>query len=127
MLFAMQTKRQIQRLLESAGVSPKKRLGQHFLIDLNLLRLLVDSANINSTDLVLEVGCGTGSLTEALARRAGMVIAVEIDNALAEITKSELKNSDNVEIINADILQNKSTISPIVTNALVQACKKYPG
>jgi len=127
MLFAMQTKRQIQRLLESAGVSPKKRLGQHFLIDLNLLRLLVDSANINSTDLVLEVGCGTGSLTEALARRAGVVIAVEIDNALAEITKSELKNSDNVEIINADILQNKSTISPIVTNALVQACKKYPG
>jgi 16S rRNA (adenine1518-N6/adenine1519-N6)-dimethyltransferase len=57
----MQTKRQIQQLLVSAGVRPNKRLGQHFLIDLNLMRLLVDSANINNNDIVLEVGCGTGS------------------------------------------------------------------
>jgi len=123
----MQTKRQIQQLLESAGVSPQKRLGQHFLIDLNLMRLLVDSANINSNDIVLEVGCGTGSLTEALARRAGIVIAVEIDSTLAEIAKSELKNFDNIQIINTDILRNKSTISRIVTNAMTLAREKCPG
>jgi 16S rRNA (adenine1518-N6/adenine1519-N6)-dimethyltransferase len=127
MLFVMQTKHQIQQLLASAGVSPKKRLGQHFLIDLNLLRLLVNSANISNSDIVLEVGCGTGSLTEALARRAGFVIAVEIDSTLAEITKTELGSCENVEIINTDILKNKTTISPIVTNALALACKKYPG
>jgi len=127
MLFAMQTKRQIQQFLESAGVFPKKRLGQHFLIDLNLLRLLVDCANINSNDIVLEVGCGTGSLTEALAQRAGVVIAVEIDTTLAGIAKRELGNFENVEIINTDILQNKNAVSPIVTDALALARKKYPG
>ena len=79
----MQTKRQIQQLLASAGVRPNKQLGQHFLIDLNLMRLLVDSAGISADDVVLEVGCGTGSLTEGLAEYAGKVISVEIDHAIA--------------------------------------------
>lgn len=127
MLFVMQTKHQIQQLLESAGVSPKRRLGQHFLIDLNLMRLLVDCANINSDDIVLEVGCGTGSLTEALAERAGVVIAAEIDNALAEIAEAELESCENVEIVNTDILKNKSTITRIVANALTLARQKCPG
>ena len=123
----MQTKRQIQQLLVSAGVRPNKRLGQHFLIDLNLMRLLVDSANINNNDIALEVGCGTGSLTEALIEKAGMVIAVELDRSLAEITKSRLANVENIELINTDILENKNTLSYIVTNALESARKKYHG
>ncbi len=127
MLSTMQTKHHIQQLLSSAGVFPKKRLGQHFLIDLNLMRLLVDYANIRNTDIVLEVGCGTGSLTEALGRQAGRVVAVEIDKTLAEIAKSELENCKNVEIINADILENKSTINPIVVDAIKRAGKKHPG
>jgi len=123
----MQTKRQIQQLLVSAGVRPNKRLGQHFLIDLNLMRLLVDSANINNNDIVLEVGCGTGSLTGALIEKAGMVIAVELDRTLAEIAKSRLENAENIELINTDILENKNTLSHTVTNALESARKKYHG
>lgn len=123
----MQTKRQIQQLLISAGVRPNKRFGQHFLIDLNLMRLLVDSANINNNDIVLEAGCGTGSLTEALIERAGMVIAVELDRTLSEITKAQLISAENVEVINADILENKNTLSRVVTNALESARKKYYG
>ena len=123
----MQTKRQIQQLLVSAGVRPNKRLGQHFLIDLNLMRLLVDSANINNNDIVLEVGCGTGSLTEALIEKAGMVIAVELDRKLAEITKNRLANVENIELINTDILENKNTLSHAVTNALESAREKYHG
>jgi len=123
----MHTKRQIQRLLASAGVWPNKRLGQHFLIDLNLMRLLIDSANIHSNDVVLEVGCATGSLTEGLARQAGKVIAVELDRTLAEIAKRQLTKAENVEIINVDILENKNTISQTVTSALELACEKYPG
>ncbi|MFZ2146384.1 MAG: 16S rRNA (adenine(1518)-N(6)/adenine(1519)-N(6))-dimethyltransferase RsmA [Sedimentisphaerales bacterium] len=123
----MQTKRQIQQLLASAGASPKKRFGQHFLIDLNLMRLLVDSANINSNDIVLEVGCGTGSLTVALSEKAGFVLAVELDRTLAKITKTQLVNAENVEVINADILENKNTLSHAVTNALESARKKYHG
>ena len=75
----MQTKRHIQQLLSSAGLRPNGHLGQHFLIDLNLMWLLVDSANIQKDDIVLEVGCGTGSLTESLAEKAGQIIAVEHD------------------------------------------------
>jgi len=114
----MQTKQQIQQLLASSGVSLNKRLGQHFLIDLNLMRLLVRSANIHNNDIVLEVGCGTGSLTEALVQYAGKVIAVELDRTLAEIAKKQLAKSQDVEIINTDILKNKSTISHTVTGAL---------
>ena len=60
----MQTKHQIERLLATAGVEPNKRLGQNFLIDLNIMRFIIASAEIESTDIVLEAGCGTGSLTE---------------------------------------------------------------
>lgn len=117
----MQTKRQIQQLLVSAGVRPNKQLGQHFLIDLNLMRLLVDSAGITADDVVLEVGCGTGSLTEGLAERAGKVVSVELDRTLAQIAKTQLAKAPNVEIINADALETKNIISPAVTEALASA------
>jgi 16S rRNA (adenine1518-N6/adenine1519-N6)-dimethyltransferase len=123
----MQTKQQIQQLLASAGISPNKRLGQRFLIDLNLMRLLVDSAHIDSNDIVLEVGCGTGSLTEALAEKAGCCIAVELDHALTAIAKGQLARAKNVEIIETDILETKNTISRTVTSALELARKEYPG
>ena len=122
----MQTKHRIQQLLASAGIEPNKRLGQNFLIDLNLMRLLVDTANISADDIVLEVGCGTGSLTEALAQSAGKVIAVEIDKKLAEIAAEEVK-ADNVEIINADILETKSTISLTVSDSIQSARKDMRG
>jgi 16S rRNA (adenine1518-N6/adenine1519-N6)-dimethyltransferase len=123
----MQTKQQIQQLLASAGVYPNKRLGQHFLIDLNLMRLLIDTAHIHDTDIVLEVGCGTGSLTEALAERAGTVIAVELDEAVAKIAERELAKAKNVKVINTDILESKNVISNTVTEALELVRKKHFG
>jgi len=123
----LQTKRQIQQLLASAGVRPNKQLGQHFLIDLNLMRLLVDSAGITADDVVLEVGCGTGSLTEGLAEHAGKVISVEIDRTIAEIAKTRLAKVGNVEIINTDALKSKNTISPTVVEALALARGNCPG
>ena len=123
----MQTKQQIQRLLASAGICPNKRLGQHFLIDLNLMRLLVQSADIKTDDVVFEVGCGTGSLTEALAQRAATVIAVEIDESLAEIARRILSRAENVEIIGTDVLATKNTISPTVIKALRSAQKEVTG
>lgn len=123
----MQTKQQIQQLLAAAAVSPNKRLGQHFLIDLNLMRLLVDSANMGPSDVVLEVGCGTGSLTEALGPRAGRVIAVEVDRTLADITRDQLAGSENVDIINTDILENKSALNSTVVKAIDQARQECPG
>ncbi len=123
----MHTKQQIMQLLASAGAEPNKRLGQNFLIDLNLMRLLVDSANIDNGDFVLEVGCGTGSLTQALAERAGKVIAVELDETLAQIAAGQLANAGNVEVINTDILENKNTINKNISDAIELARKKLPG
>lgn len=113
----MQTKRQIRALLASAGVTPNRRFGQHFLVDLNLLRLLVDSAQIGADDVVLEVGCGTGSLTQALAERARHVVAVEVDGTLAGIAESQLAGADNVTLIRADALSSKGILNPEVVEA----------
>lgn len=123
----MQTKRQIQELLSSAGIRLNGHLGQHFLIDLNLMRLLVDSADIQNNDIVLEVGCGTGSLTQALAEKAGWIIAVELDRNLFEVAERQLANFDNIKLINTDILESKHTISRIISDALSSARKSLPG
>lgn len=123
----MQTKRQIQQLLDSAGVRPNKKFGQHFLIDLNLMRLLVESANINNKDIVLEVGCGTGSLTSELIERAGFVVAVELDQTLASLAQSSLVSANNLVLINTDILKNKHTLSHEVVSSLESAHKKCNG
>ena len=123
----MQTKQQIERLLASAGLSPNKRLGQHFLIDLNLMRLLIDTAAILKNDIVLEVGCGTGSFTQALALEAGRVIAVEYDASLIKIAKAQLAKAQNVQFINTDVLENKNTICHDVTTAIQTAQGQFNG
>jgi len=126
-IFSMQTKRQIQQLLEAAGIRPNKRVGQHFLIDLNLMQLLIDSANICDDDIVLEVGCGTGSLTQGLAEHAGYCLAVELDEKTAKIAKKQMAKTNNVEILHDDILESKNTISKIVASKITSARKKYAG
>jgi len=123
----MQNKRQIQQLLASAGVFPNKHFGQHFLIDLNLMRLMIDFAHIRSDDIVLEVGCGTGSLTEGLAEQAGFCVAVEVDDTLAKIAQEQLAEKDNVVVINADILEGKHKINGTVVKAIEQVRKKHGG
>lgn len=123
----MQSKRQIRMLLDSAGVRPDKRFGQHFLIDLNLMRLLIETAGIQKNDVVLEVGCGTGSLTQAIAEKAGFCVAVEIDAVLADIARNQLADSPNIEIIAADALKNKFEINPAVIDALGRAVVRVSG
>ena len=123
----MQNKKYIQQLLASAGINPKKKFGQNFLIDLNLMKLLVETAAPTKDDLVLEVGPGTGSLTQGLAEAAGEVITVEIDTILAKITKMQLAEFDNVEVINADVLKSKHTINPAVVEAIDNHRKKFAG
>jgi 16S rRNA (adenine1518-N6/adenine1519-N6)-dimethyltransferase len=123
----MQTKHQIQELLTSAGVAPNRRLGQHFLVDLNLMRLLVDSARIEPGDVVLEIGTGTGSLTEALAERSGQVITVELDRTLAGIARSRLAGAANVQLLHTDALSNKGSIAPAVAEAVTAARARLSG
>lgn len=123
----MQTKNEIERLLAAAGQSPNKQLGQHFLIDLNLMRILIDTAGIRPGDVVLEVGCGTGSLTEGLADAADRVIGVEYDTALANVARYQLGERINIELINADVLSTKHELCPEVLEAVEKARQQTGG
>lgn len=113
-----QTLSYLRTLFEQRGIRPKNKLGQNFLIDLNLLDLLLRAAELTKDDLVLEVGCGTGSLTVRLAEQAGVVLGIEIDDAFFELVKEATVGRDNVRLLHADVLRNKNEINPIVFTAL---------
>lgn len=84
---------------------PQKKFGQSFLIDKNIIRKLVKVSSLSSEDVVLEIGPGQGILTEALAGQVKKVIAVELDKKLYEYLKTHLKEFENVELVNEDILE----------------------
>ena len=107
-------------MLAGAGVRPRKRFGQHFLIDGNLMRLLVASAELSDEDNVLEVGPGTGGLTDLLVQHARRVICVEIDRDLFAILQERFRNCPNIELICGDALAGKHEINPVVIKALQQ-------
>jgi 16S rRNA (adenine1518-N6/adenine1519-N6)-dimethyltransferase len=113
-----QTLSQVRALLAAAGLRPRKRYGQHFLIDLNLMRKLVAAANLQPTDVVLEIGCGTGSLTEMLLETAARVVAVEIDRGFCRIVQQRLAQNPRLTLINADVLAGKHAFNPRVIAAL---------
>ncbi|MGI6038202.1 MAG: 16S rRNA (adenine(1518)-N(6)/adenine(1519)-N(6))-dimethyltransferase RsmA [Limnochordia bacterium] len=91
-----------RKLLAEHHLRPRKSLGQNFLVDRNIRDKIVEAADLKADDIVLEIGPGMGSLTEALARQAGRVIAVEIDGQLIPLLKERLPQ---VEIIHGDILK----------------------
>ena len=83
----MQSITDIRRLLDAPGLHPKKSLGQNFLHDQNHLRRIVETADVQRGELVLEVGPGTGVLTEPLLEAGGRVVAVEMDEGLAGVLR----------------------------------------
>ena len=104
----MQTLADIKALLASRGLEPKKSLGQNFLIDHNLIRKIADAAEVRPGDLVLEVGPGTGTLTEELLARGCTVVACELDDNLAAMLAErapEIPNGDNLTVVHGDCLE----------------------
>jgi len=91
-------------LLRHFNLKARKKLGQHFLIDREVLQLITSAAELTPADIILEIGPGLGVLTKELARRVGWVIAIELDSKLAAILKQTLASFDNVTIINENIL-----------------------
>lgn len=92
-------------IMEKYGIKTKKSFGQNFLTDLNILKKIVLAADISKDDNVIEIGPGIGALTEQLAKKAGEVLALEIDQDLIPVLKEVLSPYDNVTIINQDVLQ----------------------
>lgn len=95
---------QVRALLQRFGLSPDRRLGQHFLVDRNILHKVLEAAELRPEDRVLEVGPGLGTLTRELAARVGRVVAVEIDRRLRPVLGATLADYPNVQVIYGDII-----------------------
>ncbi|MCO6183412.1 16S rRNA (adenine(1518)-N(6)/adenine(1519)-N(6))-dimethyltransferase RsmA [Leuconostoc fallax] len=94
-----------QAILNQYGLHAKKKFGQNFLTDVNVLHDIVDIADITSEDYVIEIGPGIGALTEQLARKAKKVLAFEIDEQMVKVLDDTLAQYDNVRVIHQDILK----------------------
>ncbi len=107
-----QTKHEIQALLAEAGSAPRRRFGQNFMIDGNLVRLVADAGRVAPGDVVIEVGPGTGTLTEELLSRGGRVTAVEIDRDLAAMLRNRFEGRNDFRLIEGDALAGKHQLNP---------------
>ena len=95
----------LREVLARHGFSFKKQFGQNFISDTNLLESIVDLAGVNKSTTALEIGCGAGTLTRALAAKAGRVIAYEIDKKLQPVLAETLAGVDNAEVVFRDFLR----------------------
>ncbi len=112
----MQTLSEIRALLYERGLHPKHRLGQNFLHDKNILAKLIDAADVQPGELVLEIGPGTGTLTEALLDAGAKILACEIDSDIASIIED--RPSGRVQLICGDRLDSHRRLSCEIVIAL---------
>ena len=97
--------RRAKHLLRLYGFFPKKRLGQNFTVDLDIMQRLMSHASLTKDDVVLEVGAGFGFLTQLLSSKCKKVVAIEVDPPLVSFLRKQLQSLQNVELIEGDILK----------------------
>lgn len=115
----MQSLTQIKELLAARGLAPRKQFGQNFLADHNLIRKLVDASGVRAGDLVLEIGPGTGTLTEELLSRGCRVVAAEVDHGLCALLRERFgAGQGGFELVEGDCLDGKRALSPELTARL---------
>ena len=120
-----QTLTYLRRLFDAFGLEAKSKLGQNFLIDLNLLDLIVRAAELDRSDAVLEVGTGTGSLTARLADHAGVVTTVEVDRSMQPVAKQIVGERTNVRFVLGDALARKNELNPDMLAAWDAAAAEF--
>jgi len=101
----LETPVNVVRELRRLGISPKKGLGQHFLVDTSVLERITATAELTGNDVVVEVGPGLGILTRALSGRVSRVIAIELDEELCKALRRDTAGLGNVEVIYGDVLR----------------------
>ncbi len=101
---------EVRRLLDELDIRPSRVLGQNFLIDANILWIILEQADIRADETVVEIGPGLGALTIKLADRAKHVIAIEKDPRLYEYLRGLRLN--DVELIKGDAVKTEFTVSP---------------
>ena len=96
---------EVRELLTRHGLRPKKRFGQNFLLDRNVLKKIIEAAELDTESYVIEVGPGLGTLTREAAEIAAQVVAVEADRDLISVLKETVGGLSNVEIVSGDFLK----------------------
>jgi len=119
-----QSKHEIQSLLSAANTQPRHRFGQNFMIDQNLVRVIADAATLTGGapgDLVIEVGPGTGTLSDELLARGVEVVAVEIDRDLAKLLRERLADERRFTLIEGDALSSKHALNEQLVDVIRSA------
>lgn len=119
-----QTQSYLRRVFGERGIHPKNKLGQNFLIDLNIIDVLLRAAELTPEDLAVEVGSGTGSLTVQLVEQAGGVVSVEIDSDFARMTDEMLMRKERVALIHTDALKSKNELHPDLLKAIAEVSQR---
>lgn len=117
----------LKRLLAERHIALKKRWGQHFCLDPNLLDFIVRLAQPSTLDVALEIGCGLGHLTRVLAPRVRKLVGSEIDRGLAAILRERIAGLENFELVEGDVLDGQEDLSPAVQEAVRRALKEAEG
>src|SRR5262249_23706018 len=122
-----QTLTYLKQRFEQVGLKLQSRHGQNFLIDLNLVRVIVEAAQLSRNDVVLEVGTGVGSLTGLMAPEGAHVVTVEIDPRMAQLASEDLIDFTNVTVLPVDALNGKHTLNPTVLAEIERHLTSAPG
>ena len=117
----------LKRLLAERKIALKKRWGQHFYLDQNLLEFTARTADVKREDVVLEIGCGLGHLTRTLSPLAARVVGVEIDHGLATLLAERTADLENLDLVEGDVLGEGEALSPEVGKAVRRALAAAPG
>jgi 16S rRNA (adenine1518-N6/adenine1519-N6)-dimethyltransferase len=120
-----QTQSYLRSLFETHRLRPNSKLGQNFLIDLNLLDFILRNAELTRADMAVEIGAGTGSLTGRLAAQAGAVLSVEIDGHFYALAQESVQGLEHVRLLRADVLQNKNHLNPDMLAQLAELRSRY--
>jgi len=123
----LQSKQEIEQILSSIGARPDKKLGQNFLIDKNLIKFLLDKAAITKQDIVIEIGPGTGAMTDALCELSGALVAVEYDKLLSRHIKARFEQYGHVTVIQGDALHNKNRMNDQLIDTVGQLRGSFSG
>jgi 16S rRNA (adenine1518-N6/adenine1519-N6)-dimethyltransferase len=121
-----QTQSYLRSLFAQRGIAPQRRLGQNFLIDLNLHEVIVEAAEVGAGDVILEVGPGTGALTSLMAARGATVVAVDVDPAMAKLTSEAVAGLPNVRVLQRDALAGKHVLDAEVLDAVRSGLSAAP-
>ncbi len=95
----------IAKFLKTTGFKPLKKLGQNFLIDFNILNTIIKAANLEKSDIILEIGTGLGALTIPLAERVAKVVTVEKDRRLTSVLQEQFVDFKNIVLIEQDAMR----------------------